>query len=355
MKFREGDLVETFDGNLFDVKGLVHPPDKVVAFIRYTPHSEGERRRGKVAYRKVYPLHERYDLLREKFPQYLVNDKVFGELLCEVPVESIRLHYQPTAYLKALRQKRKKDELEDAALRFAQLLKNTAGVPWDSLGVSGSLLVNLHTASSDIDVIVYGSQNCYRAYETLKRLIAEEKSPVKSYNRNELKNLFGFRSKDTSMKFEDFVRTESRKVLQGKFEEHDYFVRCVTDWHEINEQYGSVLYRPAGYAKTRAVVTDDSQMIFTPCHYEIDDGEVVEGSKVKTIKEIVSFRGRFCEQARKGEFVKAQGKIESVQERGKKAFYRLLLGNNISDYMIIDEKVQRPSTLAQNILGHTLV
>jgi len=338
MKAREGDLIETFDGNIFDVKGLVHPRDKVVAFIRYTPHSEGERRRGKVAYRKVYPLHERYDLLREKFPQYLVSDKVFGELLCEVSVKSIKRHYQPTAYLKRLRRARRRDTLEDVALRFAKLLKNTADISWDSLGVSGSLLVGLHTASSDIDIVAYGSQNCYRVYEALKRLIAEEKSPVKSYNRSELKSLFGFRSKDTSMSFEDFVRTESRKILQGKFEGHDYYVRCVKDWHEVNEQYGLILYRRAGYTTIRAVVTDDSQMIFTPCHYEIDDVDVVEGSKVKAIEEIVSFRGRFCEQARKGEVVKAQGKIESVQERGKKAFCRLLLGNSVSDYMTIEEK-----------------
>jgi predicted nucleotidyltransferase len=138
------------------------------------------------------------------------------------------------------------------------------------------------------------------------------------------------------MSFEDFVRTEPRKVLQGKFESHDYFVRCVKDWHEIDEQYGSVLYRTAGYATIKARVTDDSQMIFTPCYYEIEDAEVVEGSKVEAIKEIVSFRGRFCEKARKGETVKAAGKIESVQERGKKVFYRLLLGNNVSDCMIID-------------------
>jgi predicted nucleotidyltransferase len=336
VKAREGDFVEAFDGNIFDVKGLVHPPDKVVAFIRYTPDSKGERKRGKAAYRKVYPLHERYDLLREKFPQYLVYDKVFGEMLCEVPVKLIKRHYQPIAHLERLRRRRKKDTLEDAALRFAELLKNTAGVSWGSLGVSGSLLVNLHTASSDIDVVVYGSQNCYRAYEALKRLIAEEKSPVKSYSRSELKDLFGFRSKDTSMNFEDFVRTESRKVLQGEFKGHDYFVRCVKNWHEVNERYGSIFYRPAGYTSIRAMVTDDSQIIFTPCHYEIDDVEVVEGSKVKAIKEIVSFRGRFCEQARKGEIVRAAGKIEKVQARGRKVFHRLLLGNNTSDYMIIE-------------------
>jgi len=338
IKFREGDFVETFDGNIFDVKGLVHPPAKVVAFIRYTPDSEGERKKGSRIYRKTYPLQERYELLQEKFPQYLVQDNVFGELLCEVPVESIRRHYQPTAYLNELRRGRKRDELEDAAVRFAELLKETAGITWGSLGISGSLLVGLHSASSDIDIIVYGSQNCYKTYDALKKLVRNEESAVHMYNRSELKELFAFRSKDTSMSFEDFVRTESRKVLQGKFEGHDYFVRCLKDWKELNEQYGSIIYRPAGYAKIKAAVTDDSQMIFTPCHYEIDGVEVVEGSRVKAIKEIVSFRGRFCEQARNGEFVKAQGKIEKVQEKDGNEFYRLFLGNNISDYMTIDDK-----------------
>src|SRR3990170_8613289 len=86
MKAREGDLIETFDGNIFDVKGLVHPPRKVIAFIRYTHTQRGDRKKGKVAYQKVYPLHERYELLKERFPQYLVHDPVFNELLCEVSI-----------------------------------------------------------------------------------------------------------------------------------------------------------------------------------------------------------------------------------------------------------------------------
>jgi len=338
LKAREGDLIETFDGNIFDVKGLVHSPERIIAFIRFTPDLKGDRKRKGVTYRKVYPLHERYELLREKFPQYLVYDRVFNEWLSEVPIEAIKRHYKPMDYLRKLRQRRQMTKLEKAALHFAELLKKNVDVSWNALGVSGSMLVGLHTPKSDIDLIVYGAQNCYRVYDSLKTLVNDKDSSVKSYSREELRRLFDFRSKDTFMPFEDFVRTESRKVLQGKFGSRDYFIRCVENWNEINEQYGTVHYQPVGYAQIKARVTDDTQMIFTPCHYKIDNVEIVEGPKIEPIQEIVSFRGRFCEQARKEESVMAQGKIERVQKEGEQEFYRVLLGNNVSDYMILMKK-----------------
>ena len=338
MKIREGDLIETFDGNIFDVKGLSHPPKKVIAFIRYTPNSQGDRKRGKITYQKVYPLQERYDLLRERFPQYLVYDHVFNEWLCEVPINAIRHHYKPEDHLRKLCQKRQLAQLEAAALRFAELLKKNSEVPWNKLGISGSLLVGLYTPKSDIDLIVYGTQKCYRVYDSLKTLVNDRRNQVKSYNTKELKRLFDFRSKDTNVSFEDFVRTESRKVLQGTFEGYDYFIRCVKDWNEVNEQYSSVYYQPMGYAKIKARVIDDSQMIFTPCHYKIDDLKIVEGSTAEPIHELVSFRGRFCEHARNGETVMAQGKFEKVQRKGAQEYYRLLLGNKVSDYMILTKE-----------------
>jgi len=339
MKAREGDLVETIDGNIFDVKGLIHPPNKVIAFIRFTPDPKGDRKRGKITYQKVYPLHERYVLLRERFPQYLVYDQVFGEWLCEVPIAAIQRHYRPIDHLRKLRKRRQLDRLEKAALQFARLLKKKAEIPWNNLGVSGSLLVELHTSKSDIDIVVYGLLNCQKAHSALNSLVNKSDSPVKSYSIQELKSLFDFRSKDTTMSFEDFVRTESRKVLQGKFNGRDYFIRCVKDWNETKKQYGTVHYQSMGYAKIKAQITDDSQMIFTPCQYKIDKVNLIEGPKTESIEEIVSFRGRFCEQARNGETVIAQGKVERVQKQGGQERYRLLLGNQISDYMILAQKI----------------
>ena len=335
IKAREGDLIETTDNIVFDVKGLVHPPNRVVAFIRYVPDTEGNRERDGRQYSKFYSLSKRYVLLKQKYPQYLVNDPVFNTLLCEVPVEGIKQHYQPAQGLQDLRNRDNLDDAETATLRFMELLKEEADVPWNKLGVSGSILVGLHTPSSDIDLIVYGSETGYRVQATLKRLLEDKDSPFKAYDLDGLKELFDFRSKDTITSFEDFVRTDSRKVSHGKFMGKDFFVRFVKDLNEISEQYGSIIYKPEGNARIKATVVDDSEAIFTPCTYKLANVEILEGPKVEPIEEIVSFRGRFCEQARSGEAVIAEGKLERVQQEGKHDHFRLLLGSKPSDHMIL--------------------
>ena len=157
---------------------------------------------------------------------------------------------------------------------------------------------------------------------------------VRSYNMDDLRRLFDFRSKDTVMRFEDFVRAESRKVLQGTFHETDYYIRCVKAWSEASEAYGTIRYRSVGEVEVQATVVDDSEMIFTPCVYKIDGVRVLRGKDVGPYREIVSFRGRFCEQARNGETVIARGMVESVKTR-REEYSRLLLGNKPSDYMIL--------------------
>lgn len=335
MKAREGDLIQTIDGNIFDVKGFVHPEDRIIAFIRFTPDLEGERGAGNFRYRKTYPLQERYALLRERFPQYLVFDPVFNQWLCEVPVKMVKKHYKSQEFLGQLRHKSNIDELEQQALGLAELLHRKAGVSWTALGVSGSVLVGLHTPKSDIDLIVYGSESCRKVYNALTLLFRDQKNGVRPYDEQDLRALFDFRSTDTAISFEDFVRTESRKALQGKFHEKDYYIRCIKNWDEITETYGSTKYQPLGDAKVYATVADDSETIFTPCTYMIDELKPLMNSRRRPLRNIVSFRGRFCEQARKGERVVAQGATEQVTTQGGKQYFHLVLGNKPSDFMVL--------------------
>jgi predicted nucleotidyltransferase len=336
MRAREGDLIKTENHVIFDVKGLVHPPNRLIAFPRYIPSPQGTRRGQKDLYGKIYSFSERFEFLEKNMPDLIVHDAVFDETLCEVPVETIREHYEPVEKLRLLRTSKTLGTLERKALQLAEALKEAAGIPWGAVGISGSVLVGLYTSKSDIDPVVYGVENCRRAYEALENLLKDDASKFKPYSREELQALFDFRSKDTIMSFEDFTKVERRKAFQGMFDGTDYFIRFVKDWSQINEQYGDVCYKNSGYTKITATIADDSQTLFTPCTYRIENVQVAEGAKLEPIREIVSFRGRFCEQARKGEAVTAQGKIEHVTDnRNEHAYYRIILGNKPSDYMVL--------------------
>ncbi len=336
MLAREGDLIKTGDNVIFDVKGLVHPPDKVIAFPRYIPNTKGTRGHNGTLYGKIYNLAERFRYLQQNAPQLIVADPVFGETLCEVPINVVTKHYKPVQKLCELRKTKNLADLERKAVLLAETLKETAAIPWSSIGISGSIMAGLFTLQSDIDPLVYGTENCRKAYAALENLLRDKNSRFKPYTREELQTLFDFRSKDTKMSFEDFVRVEQRKAFQGKFDGVDYFVRFVKDRDEETETYGDVCYRNSGYGKITATIADDSEALFTPCMYKLGNVKIAEGPQLELITEVVSFRGRFCQQARTGETVTVQGKVEHVRDtRNNSEHYRIIIGGSPSDFMAL--------------------
>jgi predicted nucleotidyltransferase len=344
MKAREGDLIKTKSNVVFDVKGLVHPPTKIIAFPRFIPSPQGTRQGKEALYGKVYNLGDRFKYLQENQPDLIVFDPLFGETMCEVPIDQISEHYQPIEKLASLRVDKNLNALENKALRLATVLKETAGIPWSAIGVSGSIMAGLTNEKSDIDPLIYGVENSHKAYVALKELLTTSDSGFKAYNREELQTLFDFRSKDTQMSFKDFEQVESRKAFQGMFMETDYFIRFVKDWNETTEQYGDVCYRNSGYAKITAKIADATDSLFTPCSYKLKDVDVVEGPKLSPITEIVSFRGRFCEELptnlEESPSVDAQGKVELVTDnKTGTTHYRVIIGGKPTDYMVVKFKI----------------
>ena len=116
IRAREGDFIETIEGLIFDVKGLVHPPDRIIAYLRYIPDPSGDRIRKGIAYRKVYSLNEREAILRRYYPQYIRFDPIFGMEMQGVPKKRILKVYRPQEALQALMEKSILSDLERSAV-----------------------------------------------------------------------------------------------------------------------------------------------------------------------------------------------------------------------------------------------
>ncbi|MDR2700179.1 MAG: nucleotidyltransferase domain-containing protein [Nitrososphaerota archaeon] len=336
MLAREGDFIQHKSHVIFDVKGVVHPEGKIVAFPRYIPDPKGSRYSKNLRYSKVYSLGDRFKFLQEHLPHLLLFDEVFGETLCEVPTDEIIQHFQPQTKLDSLQDSKFENVLEEKTLQFALDIQAAAGISLSAIGVSGSILAGLTTETSDIDLLIYGEENSRKAYTALQHLLKKGHPHCKAYTMAELVALYDFRSKDTHMSFNDFQKVENRKAFQGMYNGTDYFVRFVKDWPELHEHYGDVYYNNAGYAKITAKINNKTEALFTPCSYQLQNVKTIEGPNLAPIKEVSSFRGRFCEQAENNETITAQGKIEHViNKKNNKRYYRLILGSKPEDYMIL--------------------
>ena len=131
MRAREGDLIRTKANVVFDVKGTVHPQDKVIAFPRFIPSPEGTRKGNDTTYGKVYSLGDRFSYLQKNHPELIVYDPVFGETLCEVPIDQIAQLYQPTEKLAQLREAKNRSALEEKALSFGSYTQRKSRHPME--------------------------------------------------------------------------------------------------------------------------------------------------------------------------------------------------------------------------------
>ena len=331
-KAREGDFLETDDNLFFDVKGIVHPPDRVIAYLRYVPDEKGDRTRLGVRYRRIYGLREREAFLRKNAPIYRYFDPVAHRRLQGVPLEKVEILHEPKNKVQQLSTKKSLDSMEKDAIELVNILKSATGLPSMRFGISGSLLVDLHNENSDIDLIVYGLRESRRVLEALQG--SECNMLLERYDKAGIRRLYEARSMRNAMSFSAFLMHEKRKFLEGRFRTRDYFIRCIKDWSDVEEEYGDRYYHPLGSSTICADVDDDSENILTPCVYKVTRAKVLSGKKTAVPRQVVSFRGRFCEQAFQGERVEARGTLERVVD-GSEEWHRILIGESRLDYLRI--------------------
>jgi predicted nucleotidyltransferase len=334
----EGDYIETKEHNLFfDVKGLLHPSDRKICFLRFYPDPNGDRLKNYIRYKKVYNIKERYSILRERFPEFLFYSENLDLELQGVKIGEIKQIYTPRNFFQTLKRKNHLTKIENFSKKLCEFLIREGKIPETSIGVSGSPMVGLNKADSDIDLIIYGTKISLNFQKKFKSIL-EESNSIRMYNIDELKSHYNWRFGGSNISFEDFMRSERRKLHQGKFHGIDFFIRYIKSPEDWKGDFYDFRYKNYGRIKLKAEIINSDDSIFTPCSYKMEILKFLESDKkinIKKISEINSFRGRFCEHAKKGEIVLVEGKLEKVNFRNKEEFYRILLTNQVLDKMIV--------------------
>ncbi len=313
----EGDYIYVGELGFMAVKGVSHPPGKVVAFPRL----------GRAA-----TLEEVYAYIEDRVRGWLIFDDHSGQVLPQIPVESVERYLSS---LEGFRNLQPIDRLTSMALEFGRLLSEEGGLPLESIGISGSILLKAHKRWSDIDIVVVEPRGL-RAIEALREL--RDRGVTGAVTREHTQDL-ALKRRDSKLGLDVWLVHEGRKSTYGLFRGVVYSAKIVKRPEDFWEPWGTAKWRELGYVKVRGVVEEDSLGCYTPMKLRVTVEEVLEGGEeAYKCGEAVSYRSRFAEQVFAGERFTARGRLEIdlVTRR-----LRIFIGNTPDDYIVSENAMRK--------------
>jgi len=307
---RDGDIITTNEGFIFYVFGYEHPPNRVFSFLKYIPSDCADLfpiryldRKWNYEGKKLFRAERLYtaqnyqvlvETLRKDFPQYVYFCPFRMKEVISTPLNSIREVSVPKNQLQQLAMSKRKDHLQGLALELISLMATEANVPLEDFGIEGSIALNMHTSKSDIDFVVYGSEN----FRTVERAIG------KLVDQGELRYIFT-------------NQIEQHRRYRGRYKDSIFVYNAVRKIREITSMYGEYSYRPLKHVRFRCEILNDEEAMFRPAIYKIggyqpkDQASELQADESPT--ELISMIGYYRNVARRGERVEASGMLERVE------------------------------------------
>jgi len=318
---KDGDAFLTRDNFIFYTFGYEHPSERVSAFLKYIPAKlqpcfslrfiQRRWKLGSIEFmrpEKLYSaknFHKLTEIFRRDFPKYVHFCPFRQKELVSPPKSLIKTVYVPNQHLETLLKKKRLDHLQKLALETVNLLSVESKVPLEDFGLHGSIALNMHSAESDIDLVVYGAENFRTVEATVKILFKKDEFDTARKNRGEYKGKV-------------FVYNAVRKP------------------EEIKSKYGDFKYLRISSITFRCKIEDDSEAMFRPAVYQISDYQplnpVSRLEKAETPETVMSMIGYYRNVARKGERIKVSGVLERVEHlKTGKVNYQVVVGSGTSE------------------------
>lgn len=278
MRARIRDFLESRDGWIFSVVDYIHT-DGVRSLLRYIPDESGERIARGIRYRKL-DFDEAFDFLRARRPDYVRDVHV-------VPFDDVSRFFRPADELPRVRAE------DERVGRIVDILEEY-GVPERCIGITGSMLLGLHSRSSDIDLVVYGS-----AWWKARDAIADAKRNGSIQEIDSATWMKIYMKRKPSIPFDEFVAHEMRKGNRGMIDGTYFDLLFTRDWDEIEPV---PVGKPLRRMRIVAEVIDARYAFDSPGIFRLDH----------EIGEILCYSHTYAGQAFEGEMIEASGVIEET-------------------------------------------
>ena len=325
----DGDTFVTKDGFIFNTFGYEHPEDRVFAFLKYIPAELKDlfnvqmlKRTWKYDEKQIFRAEKLYtahnyktfiETFRKNFPEYLYYCYLRNKELITAPLNFIKRVFVPRARLAALREVEKPDNLQKLALELLNMLSEESGVMLRDFGIHGSIALGMHAPVSDIDFVVYGSDNFRVVEATIARLVNAGKLSYIISN-----------------------RLEAARKFQGRYKGKIIMYNATRKPEEVKTSYGMARFISIDAVRFQCTVSDDAEVMFRPATYKITNFKPLDAQSELTFDKIpdrvVSNIGCYRNIARQGNEIKVAGQLERVENiKTGDAYYQVVVGTATSE------------------------
>lgn len=253
------------------------------------------------------------ETFRKNFPNYVYFCPFRGKEVIATPLSAIEKVYVPKESLQLLLKKKSEDNLQKIAIDFIKLLSNESGISLEDFGIHGSIALGMHTEKSDIDIVVYGSRNFRKLEKTINKLVD---AGTLSYVFNN--------------------RLDAARRFKGRYRNKIFMYNAIRKPEETRIKHGAQKFTPLHPVKFKCIVGDDSEAMFRPAIYKIQnykpENQASNLPEEKIPEIVVSNIGCYRNVARKGEGLSVSGMLERVEkiETGE-IFYQVVVGTAINE------------------------
>jgi len=321
---RDGETLLTKEGFIFYVFGYEHPENRVFAFLKYIPSTLTHHFSIRFLKQKwnlenielsrpekLYTAQNYQKFLvtfRKNFPHYLYCCPFRGKDVLSVPLDQIIIVYLPSECLQAIFEKEMKDALQKETVELVSLLSEKSEVPIQEFGIHGSVGLNMHSEYSDIDLVVYGSEN-FKKLESVVNKLADEGVLTHVFTK----------------------KIDHARKHRGRYNDRRFVYNAVRKYEEIDAQHGKLKYTPVKNVSFSCEVVDDNENMFRPAIYPIKnyqpEDSASELAEEQVPARVLSMIGYYRNVARQGDVVKVSGTLERVEnvETGESG-YQVVVG-----------------------------
>ena len=314
-----------------------HPEDRKLCIVKYDlGESHWTSRDTGLQYRRMlksYSLEGHHDNLidfKEKEPEYYYHSIVYDVDFLAVPNNRIKRYFYPEERLKEiLEEKVELDAIEKKVKKLAELLHDYLDIPFERMGITGSVVWKAQTEKSDIDFIVYGNDYAqdfnekfpviFDVFPEIKRLSPDKKM---RYERS--------MSRKSGLSMELASKYIAKKKWLSIYDKTDLSLVFSPLPSELPFKYGDEMFTPVCIVDVECKITDSALGFAYPAIYQIESCKII--SKTSPIpnlplKRILSFEGALTGYFLKGENVVVRGLLEKVVDKKKNhTFLQIILG-----------------------------